>query len=40
LENVVSGNTDCGVTGNWWGGDEPGPQNQIFSDEVVSESNL
>ena len=40
LENVVSGSTDCGAIGNWWGGDEPRPPTQIGSDEIVTESNL
>jgi len=40
LKNVVSGTTDCGATGNWGVGDEPGPPTQILSDEVVTESNL
>jgi len=39
LENVVSGTTVCGATGNWWSGDEPGPPTQIRSDEVMTESN-
>lgn len=39
MKNVVSGTADCGATGNWWGGNEPGPPTQIRSDEVVSASN-
>lgn len=40
MKNVVSGTTDCGATGNWGEGGEPGPPTQIRSDEVVTESNL